>query len=64
MQLQALPAAPGDVGELTLAATSLGNRSKNDTVSATAEFGLEIRAYNVKVDLPRGWLLIRLQRDF
>lgn len=53
MQLQALPAAPGDVGELTLTATSLGNRSKNDTVSATAEFGLEIRAYNVKVDLPK-----------
>lgn len=52
MQLQALPVSPGDVGDLILTATSLGNKSKNDTISATAEFGLEIRAYNVKVNMP------------
>ncbi len=53
MVLQALPAVAGDEGELVLTATSLGNRSKNDTVSAIAKFGMEIRAYNVKVDLPK-----------
>ncbi len=52
MQLQALPASPGDDGDLILTATSLGNTSKNDTISADAKFGLEIRAYNVKANLP------------
>ncbi len=53
MVLQVQPALPGDEGELNLIATSLGNRSKNDTILATAKFGMEIRAYNVKVDLPK-----------
>ncbi len=52
MKLQALPASPGDSGEIVLTATSLGNKSMNDSISATAEFGLEIRAYNVKAELP------------
>lgn len=52
MVLQVQPAMPGEEGDLALIASSLGNRSKNDTVSATAKFGIEIRAYNVKVDLP------------
>jgi hypothetical protein len=52
MVLQVQPSVPGDEGELIMTATSLGNKSKNDTVKASAEFGLEIRAYNVKVDLP------------
>jgi hypothetical protein len=52
MVLQVQPSVPGDEGELIMTATSLGNKSKNDTVRASAEFGLEIRAYNVKVDLP------------
>ncbi len=53
MVLQVQPSVPGDEGELTMTVTSLGNRSKNDTVKAFAEFGLEVRAYNVKVDLPK-----------
>ncbi|MDM7912447.1 MAG: hypothetical protein QUS09_05055, partial [Methanotrichaceae archaeon] len=52
MVLQIQPSVPGDEGELTITATSLGNKSKNDTVKASAKFGLEIRAYNVKIDLP------------
>ncbi len=52
MKLQVEPSAPGESGDLELTATSLGNRSQNDTVRASAEFGLEVRPYNVKVDVP------------
>lgn len=43
---------PGENGKVIVEATSLGNSSKNATAEASAEFGIAVRGYNVKIDLP------------
>lgn len=43
---------PGENGEVIVEAISLGNSSKNSTAVAAAEFGIAVRGYNVKIDLP------------
>lgn len=52
MKLQVVSSGPGETGKVVLKATSLGNSSKNVTVEAEAEFGIAVRGYNVKIDLP------------
>jgi hypothetical protein len=43
---------PGRKGELAMVASSLGNRSQNTSINADAEFGIAVRGYDVKVDVP------------
>ncbi|MFB3765540.1 MAG: hypothetical protein ACE14P_09885 [Methanotrichaceae archaeon] len=45
-------ANPGEKGKVTIEAISLGNSTKNSTVEASAEFGIAVRGYNIKIDLP------------
>ncbi len=52
MKLKIESANPGEKGEVAVKATSLGNSSKNATVKASAEFGIAVRGYNVKIELP------------
>ncbi|MDM7934559.1 MAG: hypothetical protein QUS08_04120 [Methanothrix sp.] len=52
MKLQIQTTEPGEGGELMITATSLGNRSKNDTVNATVEFGMAVRGYSVNIEVP------------
>jgi hypothetical protein len=43
---------PGVSGEVDVTAISMGNTTKNSTVKAQVEFGVAIRGYEVKVDMP------------
>jgi len=43
---------PGESGEFSLTATSLGNRSKNSSIRAEVDFGMAVRGYNVKIEVP------------
>lgn len=43
---------PGMSGEVDVTATSVGNSTKNSTIKAAVEFGVAIRGYEVKVDIP------------
>ncbi len=52
LKLKIESANPGEKGDVTVEAKSLGNSSKNATVEASAEFGIAVRGYNVKTDLP------------
>jgi putative cell wall-binding protein len=52
LKLMIKSSLPGNKGQLTLTATSLGNRSKNVSVIADAEFGMEVRGYSVEIDVP------------
>lgn len=52
LKLQIASSNPGENGEVTVTATSLGNSSQNATVQASAKFGVAVRGYNVNIDLP------------
>lgn len=52
MKLQIQTTEPGKMGELQITATSLGNRSRNDTVNASVEFGMAVRGYRVDIEVP------------
>lgn len=52
MKMNIQTSAPGKKGEMMLTATSLGNRTKNSTVSANVEFGMAVRGYNVDIGVP------------
>ena len=52
LKLKIKSSLPGNNGQLTLTATSLGNKSKNVSVKADVEFGMEVRGYSVEVDVP------------
>ncbi|HWQ18523.1 MAG TPA: hypothetical protein VN455_02020, partial [Methanotrichaceae archaeon] len=43
---------PGVSGEVEVTAVSMGNMTKNSTVKAQVDFGVAIRGYEVKVDMP------------
>jgi putative cell wall-binding protein len=51
-KLVAETSEPGEKGEFSMTATSLGNQSKNSSIKAEADFGMEVRGYNVKIDVP------------
>jgi hypothetical protein len=50
---------PGTTGEVDITATSLGNTSKNSTVKGVIEFGVAIRGYDVKIDVPEKMIVNR-----
>lgn len=52
LKLDIQSSSPGEKGKVIIKATSLGNSSKNATADASAEFGIAVRGYNVKIDLP------------
>jgi hypothetical protein len=52
MKLNVQTSAPGKKGEITLTATSLGNKTKNSSVKAEVEFGIAVRGYNVDIEVP------------
>jgi hypothetical protein len=52
LKLKIKSSLPGKRGQMTLTATSLGNRSKNVSVIADAEFGMEVRGYSVEINVP------------
>jgi hypothetical protein len=52
LKLKVKSSLPGNKGQLTLSATSLGNKSKNVSVVADVEFGMEVRGYSVELDIP------------
>ncbi len=49
LQIQGTPSSSGDV---LIAATSMGNRSKNATIVVTMDVALEVQGYDVKIDMP------------
>jgi len=52
MKLQITTDKPGKKNNVTIVATSLGNQSRNSSVRAEVDFALEVRGYNVKVEVP------------
>jgi hypothetical protein len=52
LKLKIKSSLPGNKSHLTLTATSLGNKSRNVSVRADVEFGMEVRGYTVEVDVP------------
>lgn len=51
-KLVAETSEPGEKAEFSLTATSLGNQTKNASIKAEADFGMAVRGYNVKIDVP------------
>jgi len=52
MKLNVQTSSPGKKNEMTITATSLGNKTKNSSVSAQVEFGVAVRGYNVEITVP------------
>lgn len=52
MKLQIDTFKPGKKGNLMVTATSLGNRSENSSIEADVEFGIAVRGYNTKIEIP------------
>jgi hypothetical protein len=59
MKVQVKSSTPGERGAVSLMAASLGNRSQNATVKAEVEFGMAVRGYNVKIELPEKMVVNR-----
>lgn len=53
MKLQIQTSKPGRKGNLTITATSLGNRSKNSSAEALVSFAMEVRGYSVDIKVPK-----------
>ncbi|HPT36945.1 MAG TPA: hypothetical protein PLZ44_01505 [Methanothrix sp.] len=52
MQLQIETTKPGQKNNLTITATSLGNKSMNSSVEAAVDFAVAVRGYNVDIQVP------------
>ncbi|MFZ2472099.1 MAG: hypothetical protein WAW52_09195 [Methanothrix sp.] len=52
MKLQVQTTKPGKKGNLSIVATSLGNKSKNSSVEAEVDFAAAVRGYNVEITIP------------
>jgi putative cell wall-binding protein len=52
LKLKIKSSLPGSKGQMALNATSLGNKSKSESVKADVEFGMEVRGYSVDIDVP------------
>lgn len=52
MKLHVQTAKPGKKGNLSIVATSLGNRSKSSSVEAVVDFAAAVRGYNVEIKVP------------
>ena len=52
IKLQINTEKPGAKENVTITATSLGNRSINSSIQAEVEFGLAVRGYDTQIDVP------------
>ena len=52
MKLQFKSANGGEKGDVRITATSLGNKSMNSSVNASVKFGVAVRGYSTKVEVP------------
>ena len=52
IKLQVQTTKPGEKDNVTITATSLGNRSRNSSVQAEVEFGLVVRGYDTEIVVP------------
>lgn len=52
IKLQAQTTKPGAKENVTITATSLGNRSLNSSILAEVEFGLAVRGYDTEIHVP------------
>lgn len=52
IKLQIKTQKPGSKENVTITATSLGNRSKNSSILAEVEFGMVVRGYDTKINVP------------
>lgn len=52
MKLQIQTSRPGRKDNMTITATSLGNRSKNSSALASVDFAVEVRGYSVDIQVP------------
>ncbi len=50
--LQVTTSNPGYKSNATIIATSIGNKSRNDTVRAEVDFAAEVRGYSVSINIP------------
>jgi len=62
MKLHIDTSKPGRKDNLTITATSLGNRSKNSSVQASVNFAMEVRGYSVDIDVPDNLVVNRTAR--
>lgn len=59
MKLQIKTTKPGRKDNLTITATSLGNRSKNSSALAFVDFAVEVRGYSVDIKVPENLVVNR-----
>lgn len=52
LKLQVTTDNPGKKSNITMTATSLGNKSRNSSVEAEVDFAMEVRGYKVDISVP------------
>lgn len=62
MKIQVKTEMPGRKENLTITATSLGNRSKNSSAELAVDFAAAVRGYNVEIEVPERMVVNRTYR--